>query len=126
MSGNQQENPNTDPTTQNPQELNNQPQGEQSNQPENNVQNPNTAIDEEKKSEDIPDSIKRELVAEEQREVSMKEALNYDPDLMDKQHEAIRKEIEEDSPLISDILPLDMLEFEFANNLPFLNKVKVR
>ena len=49
----------------------------------------------------------------------------FDPELMDRQHEEIRKEIEENSPLISDILPLEMLEFEFAQNQPFLTKIKV-
>ncbi len=48
-----------------------------------------------------------------------------DTDLIDKQSEAIRKEIEEDSPLISDTLPLEMLEFEFADNPPFLKKIQV-
>jgi hypothetical protein len=51
--------------------------------------------------------------------------LQFDSSLYDQQNELIRKEIEEDSPLVSDILPLEMLEFEFANNEPFLKKVRV-
>jgi len=49
----------------------------------------------------------------------------YDSHLIDQQNEEIRKEIEENSPLISDLLPLQMLEFEFSGNQPFLTKIKV-
>ncbi len=49
----------------------------------------------------------------------------YDSNLIDQQNEEIRKEIEENSPLISDLLPLQMLEFEFSGNQPFLTKIKV-
>lgn len=52
--------------------------------------------------------------------------LQYDSNLVTQQSEEIRKEIEENSPLISDVLPLQMLEFEFADNQPFLVKIKVR
>jgi len=48
----------------------------------------------------------------------------YDSNLITQQSEEIRKEIEENSPLISDVLPLQMLEFEFADNQPFLVKIK--
>jgi ubiquitin thioesterase protein OTUB1 len=48
----------------------------------------------------------------------------YDSNLIDQQNEEIRKEIEENSPLISDLLPLQMLEFEFSGNQPFLTKIK--
>eukprot|EP00331_Platyophrya_macrostoma_P019998 CAMPEP_0176473768 /NCGR_PEP_ID=MMETSP0127-20121128/42522_1 /TAXON_ID=938130 /ORGANISM="Platyophrya macrostoma, Strain WH" /LENGTH=171 /DNA_ID=CAMNT_0017868865 /DNA_START=10 /DNA_END=522 /DNA_ORIENTATION=- len=37
--------------------------------------------------------------------------LVYDTNLIDQQNELIRQEIEKDSPLISDLLPLEMLEF---------------
>lgn len=62
---------------------------------------------------------------EEEKANSNVHDIPFDPDLMDKQHEEIRKEIEENSPLISDILPLEMLEFEFSDNQPFLIKIKV-
>lgn len=59
------------------------------------------------------------------QDAKLAEALQYDSALMDQQHELIRKEIEDESPLVSDILPLEMLQFEFAQNEPFLKKVKV-
>lgn len=48
---------------------------------------------------------------------------NMDYDLMNKQYENIQKEIEANSPLISDIVPLLLLEEEFSNNPPFLEKI---
>lgn len=70
-------------------------------------------------------TIKNNVVIEEEKKESNLNDVPFDPDLVDKQHEAIRKEIEEDSPLISDILPLEMLEFEFSDNAPFLIKIRV-
>jgi len=70
-------------------------------------------------------TIKNNVVIEEEKKESKLNDVPFDPDLVDKQHEAIRKEIEEDSPLISDILPLEMLEFEFSDNAPFLIKIRV-
>lgn len=36
----------------------------------------------------------------------------------------IRKEIEEESPLIGDDQPLDMLQIEYAGNEPFIVKIR--
>jgi hypothetical protein len=68
---------------------------------------------------------KKELTEAEKRDAQMAEELMFNSELMDQQHNAIQKEIEDNSPLISEILPIEMLEFEFSENLPFLNKIKV-
>lgn len=55
----------------------------------------------------------------------MKEYAEFNTTLIDKQNEEIRQEVEKDSPLVSDLLPLDMLEFEFAGNEAYLQKIRV-
>ena len=52
-------------------------------------------------------------------------SIQYDTALIDQQAEEIRKEIEENSPIVSDILPIDLLEFEFSGHEAFLNKIQV-
>lgn len=56
----------------------------------------------------------------------MKEYAEFNTTLIDKQNEEIRQEVEKDSPLVSDLLPLDMLEFEFAGNEAYLQKIRVK
>jgi hypothetical protein len=68
---------------------------------------------------------KKELSEQEKKDIAYAESLQFNSELMDQQHNEIQKEIEENSPLISEILPLEMLEFEFSENIPFLTKVRV-
>lgn len=81
------------------------------------------ATEEEKKENKTDDKVAVEQ-AKGDNELP-KDYLMYDTNLIDRQNEEIRMEIEKDSPLISDVLPLDMLEFEFTGNEGFLKKIPV-
>ena len=58
-------------------------------------------------------------------EESKNEKILTEYDLYEKQLESIKKEIEEDCPLISGIESIEKLQKEFLNNMPFLEKIQV-
>ena len=72
-----------------------------------------------------PEESKKDLNDQPLPTADKKPYVDYDPALIDKQHDEIRAEIEKDSPLISDLLPLEMLEFEFKGHEGFSKKLPV-
>lgn len=105
-------------------------------------ENPNTtglvvkgnAVTDPEKISDDPTQKDHNIKPEESKKDSQDQPLptadkkpyvDYDPSMIDRQNELIRAEIEKDSPLISDVLPIEMLEFEFKGHEGFLKKLPV-
>jgi ubiquitin thioesterase protein OTUB1 len=92
------------------------------------VEVPQVAVDVSKIEVEVPKVVDQDKPATDNKMEEEKAPENlpiqYDSVLIDQQAETIRKEIEENSPLISDVLPLDMLEFEFLEHAAYLIKTK--